>query len=280
MTTYLVVNNLKNSAKQVAQSAADILIKSGANVTMQENDNETDIAGVTIIPEKQALNDCDVIITVGGDGTILKAARKSLPYNKPILGINVGRLGFLATVEPNELNLLNNLITGNYNIEKRSILDVYKNNDVNNKQTVINDVVIGKSCVAQTIDVKIYCDNTLVSDYRGDGVIISTSTGSTAYSLSAGGPVLDAKIKGIVVTPLCAHSLNSPSLVFSHSRKLQVKANCATGSNMLYSCDGQTEFPLFENDEINVSVSKNYITLINFNKAQQFMAIDKKLKGR
>ncbi len=280
MTTYIVVNHQKQSANKTAEKAAEILIKSGVKVAVNETDSDFNIEGAIKMPEQQALKTCDVIITVGGDGTILKAARKSLKYNKPILGINVGRLGFLATVEANELNLLKRLISGEYKTEQRSILCAYKNSDTKHTQTAINDVVIGKSCVAQAIDIKIYCDDTLVSDYRGDGVIISTPTGSTAYSLSAGGPVLDAEINGIVVTPLCAHSLNSPSLVFSSHRKLRVKASCEGKTKMLYSCDGQADLPLFENDEITVCADENRIKLISFNSAQQFMAIDKKLKGR
>ncbi len=281
MTVYLVVNTKKAEAVKIAQKAAEILIESGAKViTDEEFHTKSTNKNVKLAKNYTACEICDIIITIGGDGTILRAARKSLPYKKPVLGINVGHLGFLATIEQNELNLLEKIVSGNYTVEKRSILNISTTKGKKNAQTAFNEVVIGKHLISQTIDVKIYCDDTLVSEYRGDGVIIATPTGSTAYSLSAGGPVLDAQIDGIVVTPLCAHSMNSPPMVFSANRNIRVTATSDMQSQIVYSCDGQEELTLNELDEVYVSISDEYMTLVSLSEAEQFDAIDKKLKGR
>ncbi len=281
MKVYLIVNDKKEQAFEIAQKAAKILIESGAVVFIKHSfEGKFPAENVQFTSEDSALSKCDVIVTIGGDGTILRAARKNLQYNKPILGINVGHLGFLANIEKNELNLLKNVVTGNYKLDKRNILNVATTKNINKPQNAFNEVVVGKHSISQTIDVMIFCDDTLVSSYRGDGVIIATPTGSTAYSLSAGGPMLDAVINGIVVTPLCAHSMNNPPMVFSAERKIRVKASGGANTQIVYSCDGQNDMLLDDNEEVCVSTSKQCMTLITLVEAQQFKAIDKKLKGR
>ena len=143
----------------------------------------------------------------------------------------------------------------------------------------LNDVVLSKKGVGQTVDVRIYCDGTLVNEYRGDGVVVATPTGSTAYSLSAGGPVLDARISGLVVTPICAHSMHSPPMVFSAQRKLLIRV-VSSQEGAVLCCDG-TEGPTVYSDEtVEVTLGQRTISLVSFDEAEQFRAIDKKLKGR
>ena len=218
---------------------------------------------------------------MGVDGTNLHAARQSLGYTKPLLGINIGRMGFLATVEAYEMEKLERLVHGEYILDRRSILSVSVDGQNRFRQTALNDVVISKSGISQTVDVEIFCDDILVNHYQGDGVVIATPTGSTAYSLSAGGPVLDAHIAGLVVTPICAHSLHSPSMVFSAGRRLRVSLSSPLGPhNALLSCDGRSPETISCQDTVDVALSDKYISLICFNEADQFEAIDKKLKGR
>ncbi|MEG2652250.1 MAG: NAD(+)/NADH kinase [Ruthenibacterium sp.] len=280
MTVFLVPNAQKPRAMPIAKAAAELLRQYGANVLM-EDCFKASFAGqpVKFFPEEQAIAACDAIVTVGGDGTILRIARRSLADRKPILGINVGRLGFLATVEADELHRLKRLVTGDYTLDRRSILEV-RVGGTQQVQNALNEVVIGKAGVSKTIDMEIYCDGTLVNRYQGDGVIVATPTGSTAYSLSAGGPVLDARIAGLVVTPICAHSMHSPPMVFSAQRRLRVTVSSAQPQQVLYSCDGQAETPLSDSDTVEVALSDQYMTLICLHDADQFEAIDKKLKGR
>ncbi len=279
MTIFLKVNTQKEHATKIALEAAEILIDNGVKVlTDCEFAPVGSMGHIEVLPIKLCLTQCDIIITVGGDGTILQIAKLCEGYERPILGINVGRLGFLAAIEANELYKLQKIVDEKYVVDKRCMLKVIDEN--NTIKNALNDVVIGKTSVSQTIDVKIYCDDTLVNDYRGDGVIISTPTGSTAYSLSAGGPLLDAKVAGFVVTPLCAHSMHSPPMVFSAERSLRVEVFGNKDLSFMYSCDGHDETQIKSGDYINISLSERYMQLISLSDTEQFEAIDKKLKGR
>ena len=281
MTVYLVPNPQKAQAVEVACAAAKILHESGARIIGHFEKLSEDLAGCAeFAAEQEALRSCDVIVTVGGDGTILRAARKSLGMGKPLVGVNLGRMGFLATVESYELDKLRRLVSGEYKLDRRSVLSVEINGMHSRRKTALNDLVVAKRNISQTIEVDIYCDGIPVSRYQGDGVIIATPTGSTAYSLSAGGPILDARSEGIVVTPICAHSMRSPSIVFSAGRKLRVQIRSSASDAALISCDGRGEELLSSGDVVDVMQSDQKIELVSFNEADQFEAIDKKLKGR
>lgn len=282
MTVFLIPNLKKENAVPTAQRAAKTLRDAGARVLLPASVREHFCeVEENFAEDARAFALCDVIVTVGGDGTILHAARQSLGYDKPLLGVNIGRMGFLATVEAYEMEKLGRLVRGEYILDKRAILSVSVNGQNRFHQTALNDVVISKSGISQTVDVEIFCDDILVNRYQGDGVVIATPTGSTAYSLSAGGPVLDAHIAGLVVTPICAHSLHSPSMVFSAGRRLRVLLSSPLGPhNALLCCDGRSPETISCHDTVDVALSDKYISLVCFNEADQFEAIDKKLKGR
>ena len=237
MTVFLIPNLKKENAVPTALRAAKTLRGAGARVLLSDAVREYFVGmGQEFAEDAKAFELCDVIVTVGGDGTIL---------------------------------------------HRRSILSVSVDGQNRFRQTALNDVVISKSGISQTVDVEIFCDDILVNHYQGDGVVIATPTGSTAYSLSAGGPVLDAHIAGLVVTPICAHSLHSPSMVFSAGRRLRVSLSSPLGPhNALLSCDGRSPETISCQDTVDVALSDKYISLICFNEADQFEAIDKKLKGR
>ena len=256
MTVYMVLNQQKPEALQVAEQAAAILQQQGACTVWPDADPARDEA---------ALASADAVLTIGGDGTIR--------------GINLGRVGFLATCEIEEMpSKLARLAAGDYQLDRRMLLrarcDAWE-------QTALNDVVLYKGWRMQTIEFAVWCDGTLVNRYRGDGVIVATPTGSTAYSLSAGGPILDARIGGMVVTPICAHSLQSPPMVFSAQRRLTIRVGEYTGSDpVCVSADGAGDHSLSPGAQVEISLADSHLDLISFNPADQFMAIDKKLKGR
>ncbi|MEG2595670.1 MAG: NAD(+)/NADH kinase [Ruthenibacterium sp.] len=282
MTVFLVPNLDKEEAPGTVREILRILKKLKVHILLCD-----EIGVAFFAPEAEYLSEeacfaqCDFIITVGGDGTILHTARRGFGYHKPMLGINLGRLGFLATVETNELEVkLARLVNGEYTLDVRNILKVETGGDASFCQTALNDVVIAKTDISQTIDIAVFCDTILVNHFQGDGVIIATPTGSTAYSLSAGGPVLDAHIAGIVVTPICAHSMHSPPMVFSAARKLRVCVKSPHTSGALMSCDGMEDRSIEGGEYVDVSLSDAYVALVCFNEADQFEAIDKKLKGR
>ena len=144
----------------------------------------------------------------------------------------------------------------------------------------LNDVVITKGRLQQAIDFSIYCDDILVEHYRGDGVIVATPTGSTAYSLAAGGPILDSQTKGVVVTPICPHSLASPAMVFAQERKINICVGQVADEEVFVSCDGAAGYSLHAGATAEVRLSDQIVQLITFSKADQFQAIDQKLRGR
>ena len=240
MTVYISPNPGKAMAYGIAQRAAQILLTHGAQVLMQDGlQAECMTMGVEYLTQKECLERTDVILTIGGDGTILHEANLSLEYRKPILGINLGRCGFLATCEVDEMEAkLSAVARGEYFLDNRMLLYVRVLGDDSWEGHALNDVVMTKGRLQQAVDFSIYCDDILVEHYRGDGVIVATPTGSTAYSLAAGGPILDSQTKGIVVTPICPHSLASPAMVFAQERKINLCVGQVADEEVFISCDG------------------------------------------
>ena len=282
MTVYISPNPGKAMAYGISQRAAQILLTHGAQVLMQDGlKAECMTMGVRYLPQKDCLEQTDVILTIGGDGTILHEASRSLRYQKPILGINLGRCGFLATCEIDEMETkLSAVARGDFLLDNRMLLYVRVLGDNSWEGHALNDVVITKGRLQQAIDFSIYCDDILVEHYRGDGVIAATPTGSTAYSLAAGGPILDSQTKGIVVTPICPHSLASPAMVFAQERKINICVGQVADEEVFVSCDGDSGYSLRAGATAEVRLSDQVVQLISFSKADQFQAIDQKLRGR
>ena len=261
--------------------AAQILLTHGAAVLMNDVLQENSTAGVVYLPLEQCLERADVILTIGGDGTILHEANLSLRYAKPILGINLGRCGFLATCEIGEMETkLSAVARGEFQLDNRMLLYARVLGQDGWEGHALNDVVVTKGRLQQAIDFSIYCDDILVEHYRGDGVIVATPTGSTAYSLAAGGPILDSQTKGVVVTPICPHSLASPAMVFAQERKLNVCVGQVADDEVFISCDGGTGYPLKAGATAEIRLSDQNVKLITFGRADQFQAIDQKLRKR
>lgn len=196
---------------------------------------------VDIISSASISADTDVILAVGGDGTMIRAAKAALPYNIPVLGVNAGTLAFLADLENNEVDLLKKLLTKNYVIDERMVLDVTIFDDRNNiiyLDNCINDIVISRGVQIKISSFDFYCDDKFVSKYKSDGIVIATPTGSTAYSLSAGGPVVDPKIESLILSPICPHSFKQQTILFNPDSVLKI-VNPPDSKNHVYaSCDG------------------------------------------
>lgn len=282
MTVYISPNPGKAMAYGISQRAAQILLTHGVQVLMQDGlQAECMTMGVVYLTQKECLERTDVILTIGGDGTILHEANLSLEYRKPILGINLGRCGFLATCEVDEMEAkLSAVARGEYFLDNRMLLYVRVLGDNSWEGHALNDVVMTKGRLQQAVDFSIYCDDILVEHYRGDGVIVATPTGSTAYSLAAGGPILDSQTKGIVVTPICPHSLASPAMVFAQERKINLCVGQVADEEVFISCDGDAGYSVKAGATAEVRLSDQVVQLITFSKADQFQAIDQKLRGR
>lgn len=276
-----ITNKHKPDTLKVSLQAAQLLKDDGIECYLVQDALLPEEKGLfQLMPQADNLSEYDCIITVGGDGTILHTVARFGVKVPPILGINVGRLGFLATVEPAELSLLHHLASDDYILENRSLLCAQLQSISAENFHALNDIVIARGMVANTIRCSIYCDDTLVGNYRGDGVIISTPTGSTAYSLSAGGPIVDAKSNCILVTPICAHSMNAPAMVFAPDRILKIVVSENDKCDARFSADGTNELILEAEDTVFVHQSSHHIKLISFCNTNQLKTIDTKLKGR
>ena len=228
-TTEDVIIHLKNNGAQV------ILADYAAEECVFDD--------VEFMSVDKAVKACDVVIAIGGDGTILHSGNIAASYGKPILGINAGKLGFMAGLERNELDLLSCLFDGNYSIDKRMMLDVMVFDEFGlciQRFNCINDAVFVRRVNRTIIEVTVESNVRLVNNYWGDGVIFATPTGSTAYSLSAGGPVVAPTIESIILTPICTHSLFSHPIIFRPDERMRVYATKEDETELCVSCDGET----------------------------------------
>lgn len=232
-----------------------------------------------LIPEKEIYEKSDVIITVGGDGTIIRYGKLAAKAGKPVIGVNAGRIGFLAQVEPNELHLIKKLKSGEFTVEKRMLLniDVVEDGKVKSNFVAMNDAVITSGFILRIIDVKAYIGNECVS-YRADGMIISTPTGSTAYSLSAGGPIIDPVTECMVLTPICSHTLTARPIILNRDATLKIKAQSLKKSDIYFSVDGRRAGEIKPNTELVITKSPYNIDLIRLDNKSFYRTISEKFK--
>ena len=212
----------------------------------------------------------DFIVALGGDGTLISVSRRAYKFDKPILGINAGNLGFLTDINPDNVEeFLDNFLKGNYRIDERMVIEIeYKDK----KLYAFNDVVISKDMISSMISVRVDTNESFLNTYRGDGLIISTPTGSTAYNLSAGGPVVYPLTESFILTPICPHSLTQRPLVLPSNFILEVTIKERVGKLIL---DGQEIYPL--NDKILVKKAKRNAKLIHRIERNYFDVLREKL---
>ena len=234
------------------------------------------------ISEEKLISDIyehtDITLVIGGDGSFIHAAKDAAVHKKPVLCINAGNLAFLAGLEGNELHLIEKLITGDYTSDKRMMLEIILKCDNHEKLLgyCLNDIAIARFGDIKLIDLDVYCNNKKINSYRGDGVVISTPTGSTAYSWSAGGPVIDPDLRCITLTPICTHSRLDRTFVFNEKSVITVKApNCS--QKICLSTDGDKSLELNENFEIIIRQSKYYAEFIRIKSDEFFNILINKL---
>ncbi len=226
-------------------------------------------------------NKSDVIIVIGGDGSFIHIAKDAAMNKKPVLCINAGNLAFLAGLEGNELDLLKNLITGDYIQDRRMMLEIILKSDNEEKLLgyCLNDVAIARYGDIKLIDLDVFSNGRKINNYRGDGVVISTPTGSTAYAWSAGGPVIDPDLKCITLTPICTHSPLNRTLVFDEKSVITVKAS-NNSQKICLSTDGDKSLELCDSFEIIIKESKYYAEFIRIKSDEFFDILNSKLTQR
>ncbi len=222
-----------------------------------------------VTPSSQYDPLASLVITIGGDGTLLKAARFYAPKNVPIFGINLGRLGFLAQANIDEIEAsVKKLVKQEYRIESRMMLSAYGDNVL-----ALNDIVIKGDTFSRTSKLFLYINGKVVCDYLADGIIISTPTGSTAYTLSAGGPVMVPGLDAIVIVPICAHTLTARPLVIPADEEIKI-TSCNTCSRLKMSADGQDTIDISSDDCVVIKKSTTQAKLVILEKdGNDFYAI-------
>lgn len=219
----------------------------------------------TYLPPEEIFSAADIVIVLGGDGSLLDAARRAAPLGKPLLGINLGRLGYMTELDMSDLSPLARLVSGDYEIDERTMLSVSVQSEkggVRNESFALNDVVISNGSVARVVDLELYEGGNLVSAYRADGLIVATPTGSTAYSMSAGGPITDPKLSCLCVTPICPHSLSARALVFRDDALIEIKNTCQREKMLFLTVDGRINIEIYRGDIVRATRSKMTTRLI------------------
>lgn len=221
-----------------------------------------------------------LVICFGGDGTILHMAKAATRSGVPILGVNIGTMGFMAELENSELQELARIANGEYSVDERMMLDVtvLRGRDIIFHDICLNDAAITKGAVARIVHLKVDCDNIQVLECGGDGVIVATPTGSTAYSLSAGGPIVEPEANNILITPVCAHDVGSRSIVVSQNRVVTVGLTRNARRNAFLSVDGGKATKINMDDVITIRKSDLTTRLIRLKNRSFFDVVNMKFK--
>lgn len=262
MRVLIGCNIRRDGSAELAAELVTLLRKSGFIPCVYGKDSEyADRIGADIVESPKI---CSFIITVGGDGTILKWGKTAAEFDIPLLGVNMGRLGFMATVEPHEIGIIPELLKGNHTVSRRILLNckVFREEREIFSESVLNDVILSRSSVSKLPEYVVNCGEAEVSRVRADGIIFSTPTGSTAYSLSAGGPILSPDLECIELTALCPHTLFNRPMLFSDKQIITARVNHYQNSKATFSVDGGSGIPLMEGDILQIMRSRLSLSLI------------------
>lgn len=283
MKIAIIVNLSKEKAVACARQIIGVLQSAGAQVLLPPDCRDSLSGGGAVFADsaEQLFETADAAVTVGGDGTIIHSAKYAAKTATPLIGVNVGRLGFAADVEVNEIGDLKKLISGDYETEQRMLLDIEIAAGGNSfHYLAVNDAVVTHGTLSKIVDFNLFLDGEEISRYRADGLLFSTPTGSTAYSLSAGGPILAPQMKGILMTPVCPHSLFSRSVLFGADADLSVTVKIPEGCSCVLSIDGETNINITEDDVIHIKKSALSLTLLSIKKRNFYRKLNEKLKER
>lgn len=251
------------------QMGADVIVPQTADIFCHSSMDDAIVAG-------------DVVVALGGDGTIIHTAKRAALYDRAVLGINCGNLGFMAGLEANELECLSALISGEYDVTERMMLAVEVEGEKVTKHSLLalNEAVISRGSFSRMISMDIENHGERVIHYHADGVIVATPTGSTAYSLSAGGPIMDPSIQGMLLTPICPHSLHSRAYIFGEDAALTVCSPGPDGTDAFLSVDGEEGVSLSAVDRVLIRKADRTARLITIKPQPFYEVLHRKLMDR
>ncbi|GAB6099006.1 NAD(+)/NADH kinase [Halanaerocella petrolearia] len=276
----IIANNKKEETPPVLWEVCKILDQYDQEYILDQASAKLIEKKVESIEYNNVVSEAETIIVLGGDGTLLKVARTFATSDVAILGINLGNLGFLTDVEVDDLaEGLKQLLAGEYTIEERMMLhgEVIRDGEVVNKTVAANDIVVTKGPFARIINLKTMIDSQLVATYPADGLIVACPTGSTAYSLSAGGPIVNPSLDSLILTPICPHTLHSRSIIIGEEEEVQIEIE-ADHQDIMLTVDGQDTFRLSPQDVVKVSKSDLTTRLIKLEGYNFYQVLRNRLK--
>lgn len=278
----LCPNPYRDSELRVCKQSRELLERMGMQTSVClpfQREGYGEELGLPMRPLQQEIRTADLLIAFGGDGTILHLARTVALHNVPVLGVNLGSLGFMSELEVNELDRLRDLAEGRFTVENRMMLDaaVLRDGRQVYSNIALNDAVISKGSIARVVRLDIFTEEGRLTRVGGDGIIVSTPTGSTGYSMAAGGPIVEPTAKNLLLTPICPHSTRSSSYVLSPEHIITVEAADANRKFVYLSVDGGKAFSLKNGDQVRVSTSKYTTKLVRLSKKSFCEILDKKM---
>ena len=287
MKIVLSSNPYRDKGMRVAQEARRILEHAGAQTVLclpfqpKKGDRLELPRQVPLSLLEKELPTADLLICFGGDGTILHAARDATLCGVPILSVNTGSVGFMAELERGELPLLTPLAHGMYSVEERMMLDVrvLRGSKVIYEDSALNDAVVSKGSMARVAEMEVLADRVKITGLTGDGVIVATPTGSTAYSMSAGGPIVEPTSKSIIVTPVCAHQLAARAMVLAPERVVTVQLPRGNRKCLYLSVDGGKAVRLTGSDRVEINQGERSTQLVRLANRSFYQVINQKLGG-
>lgn len=283
MKTAVVVNLSKEEAISCAGEISLLMLSNNAEVFML-SECAPFYKGVKVSYTdtiEELFRICDIAITVGGDGTIIHAAKYAARFDKLLIGVNVGRLGFAADIEIDGISELTRILDGDYSVEERVLFDVEViKNGVSKNYLAVNDAVIARGQLSKIIDLQVTLDDEEIAKYRADGLLFSTPTGSTAYSLSAGGPIIAPQLDCILMTPVCPHSLFSRSVIFDGNSVLTVSVKIPSECCCVLTIDGEKNIDILAEDIVKIRKSELKLKFVSINKRNFYRKLNEKLKER
>lgn len=275
MKINIIYNDKKSECKKIADDCAYILQASAV---------DTDIYALTVAtdPDKNSgiFRSVDIIAVVGGDGTILKVAKIAAESGLPIVGINAGRLGYLACIGADDLNALKRLVVGDFTVENRAMIlaQWFEEERLSGSCLCLNDAVISHGAVTTIIDLKVTLDDDKFG-YRADGIIAATPSGSTAYSMSAGGPIVDPTLDCFLLTPICPHTLINRPLVVNSTKTVEITVDSAKNANVYLSCDGENKAEIRQGNTVKISRSDVTAKFIKLSNVSVYKVFSEKTKN-
>lgn len=279
----LIPNTEKNISRETLGDIVDHLISLGAEIYAFQREAAVMsdwIDKITVLDSSADPSLCDAMLVLGGDGSMIEAARRAVTAEIPIVGINFGHVGFLTALESGEYLLIDRLFDGEYTIDDRMMLNAVvtrADGSVKAEYTVLNDIVLTNGPAARMITFDVNCNGVSVQTVRADGAIVSTPTGSTAYSLSAGGPILDPGLEAVCFTPICPHTLSSRPIIFDGAAEITVLNVRNNNSEVYLNADGRDAVKIDEGDTITIRQSAYKTKLIRIKDAGFISTLHTKL---